>query len=158
MVVIRRLSADDWAAFRSLRLAALAEAPYAYASRLRDWQDAPEQRWRERLAVAGFHAIAEVEGRPAGLVSGLGTGDERELISMWAAPWARGSGVGDALVRAVVAWARSEGARSLALAVRDRNRPAIALYLRHGFVDDGALPLDRTAGVPERRMVLDLRA
>lgn len=58
-----------------------------------------------------------------------------ELISMYVAPFARGSGVGDALTNAVIEWAARQGAIRVTLAVREANRLAIALYRRNGFVD-----------------------
>jgi hemoglobin len=55
----------------------------------------------------------------------------------------RGRGVGDLLVRAVEAWARSVHARTLELAVAEGNGPASALYQRHGFrrVSDASRPM-----------------
>jgi len=79
-----------------------------------------------------------------------------ELISMWVAPFARGQGVSDSLVAAVVQWARGQRAVKIALAVFESNEHARALYRRHGFADAGA-----TAGADhgevERQMVLDFR-
>ncbi len=50
----------------------------------------------------------------------------------------RGFGVGRALMDAVVAWAdASEVVHKLGLAVFADNEPAIALYRRYGFVDEG---------------------
>ena len=46
MIGIRVLAEDDWRLWRDLRLAALAESPDAFGSRLADWQDAGEARWR----------------------------------------------------------------------------------------------------------------
>jgi ribosomal protein S18 acetylase RimI-like enzyme len=62
-----------------------------------------------------------------------------ELISMWVAPFARGRGVGDALVTAALDWARERKASGVALAVLEGNERALALYRRHGFVDAGEM-------------------
>ena len=135
---LQLLSEDDWAAWRDLRLAALREAPYAFCSTLADWQDAEESRWRMRLTDVPYNLIAELDGRPAGMVSGVapdGNGTA-ELISLWVAPFARGRGVGDALLEAVHCWAVETGATRLALQVFDGNATAKALYRRHGFAGE----------------------
>ena len=69
MIELRVLTPDDWRAWRRLRLAALAEAPYAFGSRLADWQGDGdrEERWRARLGIPGsFNVIAVLDGEPAG--------------------------------------------------------------------------------------------
>jgi len=53
MVELQDIGPDDWKLWRELKLAALAEAPYAFGSQLADWAAAPEDRWRERLGVPG---------------------------------------------------------------------------------------------------------
>jgi GNAT superfamily N-acetyltransferase len=149
VIDLRVLTPDDWRLWRDLRLAALAEAPYAFGSRLADWQGDGdrEERWRSRLAMPGwYNAVAEADGRPAGMASGVPTGDPlvSELIAMWVRPEARGRGVGDALIAAVAAWARASGAAQLRLAVYEQNTAAALLYRRNGFTDipppDGAEP------------------
>jgi GNAT superfamily N-acetyltransferase len=52
---------------------------------------------------------------------------------MWVAPFARGRGVGDALVDEVVQWAAKHDAPRLILRVVTGNERAGALYARHGF-------------------------
>lgn len=146
MVVLRVLEVDDWADWRELRLAALLDAPSVFGAKLADWQGAgdTEKRWRARLG--GKHnVLAYLDGEPAGMVSGMPHGNGVALISMWVAPFARGRGVGDALVAAVVA--RADG--TVSLTVKKANLAAAALYRRHGFVDDGPASAD------ERRMVRD---
>jgi len=137
-VEVRRLSPDDWAIWRILRLAALAEAPYAFGSQLADWQGEGDRqdRWRSRLSIPGsYNVVAMLDDQPVGMASGVPTAYDGvvELISMWVAPTARGRGVGDALVREVERWGRYVGARVLRLAVAEGNRAASGLYQRNGF-------------------------
>jgi ribosomal protein S18 acetylase RimI-like enzyme len=72
---------------------------------------------------------------------------------MWVAPEARGRGVGDALIDAVLGWARSEKADRVGLDVREGNAPAIRLYERHGFIDVGPSPDIGPDEPSERRMI-----
>ena len=142
VIELRVLTPDDWRAWRQLRLAALAEAPYAFGSRLADWQGDGdrEKRWRARLSIPGsFNVVAVLDGEPAGMASGVPAGGAVELISMWVGPAARGHGVGDHLVQAVVRWARRAGAEVLRLAVVPGNENAVALYRRNGFRLTGEL-------------------
>ncbi|MFB7614280.1 GNAT family N-acetyltransferase [Kitasatospora sp. NPDC056181] len=136
MVVLRVLTTDDWPLWRDARLAALAEAPYAFKARLADWEHGGERQWRERLAMPGaFHVVALLDGRPAGLAGGVpGADGVPELRSVWVGPEVRGRGVADRLVAAVEGWALRTGAAVLQLAVVPGNEAAAALYRRHGFV------------------------
>lgn len=139
MIEVRALTSDDWTVWRELRLAALTEAPDAFGSRLEDWQGDGDRadRWRARLEIpGGYNVVAVADGEPVGMASGLPSSRGGvELTSMWVRPSARGRGVGDLLVHAVERWARQNGARALRLGVMTGNRPAIALYQRHGFVE-----------------------
>lgn len=51
----------------------------------------------------------------------------------------RGRGVGSALVAAAIDWARAHDLHKLALGVFPHNEPAIALYRKFGFVEEGRL-------------------
>ena len=154
MIAIRQVGAERWRDWRALRLDALAQAPDAYHSKLADWQGEGDaaQRWRDRLSSRPLNLIAELEGVAAGMASGVREGEDAELISMWVEPFARGRGVGDALVDAVLGWADAAGAARTVLCVMEANHHAAALYRRHGFVDAGPAP--SPPGAPaERRMV-----
>jgi ribosomal protein S18 acetylase RimI-like enzyme len=143
VIELQVLTPDDWRTWRRLRRAALAEAPYAFGSRLADWQGDGdrEERWRARLGIPGsFNVVAMLDGKPAGMASGVAAGeDAAELISMWVSPAARGHGVGDDLVRAVTRWAQLAGSQVLRLAVAPGNENAAALYRRNGFHLTGEL-------------------
>jgi len=157
---VRVIGVDDWRLWRDLRLEALREAPYAFSSTLAEWQGEgdTEMRWRARLSTVQFNAVAYLNERAAGMVSGSAAdqGGTSELISMWVAPFARGQGVSDSLVAAVVQWARGRQAARIALAVVESNEFARVLYRRHRFVDVGSTNCT-DAGASERQMVLDLQ-
>ena len=146
---IQRLAAHEGPRLRAIRLRALAEAPDAFGSTCDEAAALPLDSWTEQLqSMATFAAI--VDGEDVGLVRGArddARTDAAWLISMWVAPEVRGQGVGEALVGAVVEWARAGGARRLLLDVGDHNRPAIALYARMGFEPNGttgSLPAPRS--------------
>ncbi len=156
MINLRTIGEDDWQLWRQLRLEALQEAPYAFGSTLGDWQGQgdTELRWRKRLKDVPLNVIAHVEKRLAGMVSATSPEVDQiaELISMWVAPFARGRGVGDALVEAVIQWARDRRARRLILDVTGDNHHATALYRRHGFTDEGFIEGSKRGSQVERRM------
>jgi RimJ/RimL family protein N-acetyltransferase len=130
---IARLVPDDWAAFRDVRLAALAEAPYAFGSTLAYEQGHDEAAWRSRLDSRAQFAVRDGDGAVIGTAGALGAPPVIRLISMWIAPAARGGGLGEALVRHVIAYVRELGARELQLAVALANPGAERLYERCGF-------------------------
>jgi GNAT superfamily N-acetyltransferase len=153
MLKLRELGPGDWRDFRDLRLQALAEAPYAFGSTFADWRDAAEERWRGRLTAVAYNVIAEFDGRPAGMAGGsLEEDGPAELISMWVAPFARGRGVGGALIAAVAEWAAVVRPGELLLQVVDGNEHAIRLYEKNGFVDRGVVagtdPIERLMSRP----------
>jgi ribosomal protein S18 acetylase RimI-like enzyme len=155
-VSLRILTADEWRIFRRVRLQALSEAPYAFGSTFASWQGAgdTEDRWRQRLTSVPFNIIAYFEGRPSGMVSATAPNQrgEVELISMWVAPFARGKGVADALVIAVIEYSKGEQIERISLEVMESNSRARAFYRRLGFVDQGESS-SAPDGRPERRML-----
>jgi ribosomal protein S18 acetylase RimI-like enzyme len=155
---VRRLAADDWAQLRDARLAALADAPYAFASTLAQEQQFTEQTWRER-AGRGSTFAARDAGAIVGLATGIDEGQYWHLVGVWVSPKLRGSGVADRLVAAVCGLARQSGATWVRLWVTDENDRARAFYRRLGFVPSGSRQLVR-AEDPDRwegELVLRLR-
>jgi ribosomal protein S18 acetylase RimI-like enzyme len=142
VIEVQVLGPDDWQLWRELRLEALTESASAFSSTLAQWTGPgdTEERWRARLSTVAMNVVLWLCGAPAGMVSASVRADDAvELISMWVAPPARGRGVGDTAVRAVVNWADR---REVVLSVKADNKPAIGLYRRHGFVDAGQSPDD----------------
>jgi GNAT superfamily N-acetyltransferase len=160
-VSVRRLGPDDWQTWRDVRLAALAEAPHAFASSLAKEQDYDEAGWRARLHPdAGLKAVADAETAAAGLV-GAWLPEDRpgavELFSMWVDPAWRGRGVGDVLIAEVIDWARECRHQRVDLWVVDGNSVAERLYHRHGFRPTGQQqPHPSDPAASERAMSRDL--
>jgi RimJ/RimL family protein N-acetyltransferase len=139
-VQIRRLSPDDWAAYREIRLAALADSPEAFGSTLAREQQFTEAIWRSRLTTAAaFGAERHGDRCLLGIAAGLPTGitGSAILVSMWIAPEARRQGIGEALVHQVIAWAKAGGFSRLELEVTAGNTGAERLYERCGFARTG---------------------
>jgi GNAT superfamily N-acetyltransferase len=162
MVEIRRSTEQDWQTLKSVRLAALREAPYAFGStyeKERQWDD---DKWRE-WASWGQQGEQEViflaydASGPVGMVGAFREEDAVLLIAMWVAPTARRQGVGRALVEAVVSWAAQLDVRQVILWVADDNTAARDLYSSVGFRPTGEtepLPSDPSHQISRLELVL----
>lgn len=138
-IEIRRLAPDDWRTYRPVRLAALADAPYAFGSTLAREEAFDEAAWRQRLAPPSLAVVAFLDGAPLG-VSGAFLPDPDGppmLVALWVSPALRGRGAGDLLVADVLAWAGERGHSQVVLRVADGNDAARKLFLRNGFVPTG---------------------
>lgn len=157
---MRALGGEDWQVYRDVRLAALREAPGAFASSLAQEAEFDEAFWRKRMArsvrlLASSDALDE--GTPAGIVS-VGDSDERdvaELFGLWVTPQLRGAGVAWKLVEAATGHAKGDGRRVLQAWVSTDNGRAVAFFSSYGF-----RPTDqrrgRDGGAEEMAMVYPL--
>ncbi len=138
---IQRVAEADWPTLKSIRLAALQDAPHAFVSRYEDEALKPDEDWRELAAAnasdarsAGFIAYQGTDA--AGLVAcrwmDRGQGLVR-LQSLWVTPTARRSGVASSLVERALLWARDVGALACEADVTDANQPTEVFYWRRGF-------------------------
>jgi GNAT superfamily N-acetyltransferase len=162
MVLVRETVPEDWQALRDIRLAALRDAPDAFGSTYEEQAAFGEADWRRRIANRGtFLAylpevsapevsapegsapeVSAPEGsaagirasEPVGLVGGYQAAPGViELVSMYVRPEARGRGVGEAMIEAVIGWSRARHATTVHLWVTETNKHACRLYERCGF-------------------------
>ena len=154
-VEIREATLADLAEVRTVRLRALRNAPYAFASTYEREAAFDDAEWVQRLTSGSATFLARTNGTTVGICSGLPPSDGAvELVAMWVDPEVRGSGVAADLVRAVLAWATEQRANRLHLWVAGNNEHAKRFYEKSGFVLTGErqpLPSDPT--VPEFGMV-----
>ena len=133
---ITRVEPADWARYRDIRLAALAESPEMFGSTYAREQAFDEAEWRARAArPATFIAARDVSD--IGLAGVHEFDGTWHVVSMWIAPAARGTGVVDALLGACGEHARQEGALRLVLGVMEDNPAGCCAYQRLGFVSAG---------------------
>jgi ribosomal protein S18 acetylase RimI-like enzyme len=142
-VLVRRLTPEDAADYRAIRLTALAEAPEAFGSTYAAEADQPLAAFAQRLTSAAVFG-AYINDRIAGLMvfrqaDGAKDAHKAHLYSVFVAREARGMGVGDALLTAVIAHGR-DVVEQILLAVVADNAAAIRLYERHGFATYGVEP------------------
>ncbi len=152
-VSLRRLTTVDVPAFHALRIEMFARHPREFRSTPADAAATPLSAAAERLAssfVVGAYRDDVLVG-----MAGV-TRESREklrhsglLWGMYVADAARGTGLGDRLVAAVLDHARAEGVTRVVLTVMAHNARAERLYARWEFVryglDPGAVLID---GVP----------
>lgn len=141
MVVVRETVAEEWRVLRDIRLTALQDSPDAFLATYAEQAALEEADWRHAILHGSMFMayIPELNAtEPAGLVSGCQeVSDKVELMSMWVHPRARGCGVGEALVAAVIDWAGAKNAKSVHLWVIETNKYARILYERCGFAPTG---------------------
>lgn len=136
MTDVRRIEPDDWRDWRAVRLRALTEAPEAFADSVRTAAVDSEDAFRGRIAAAEAAFVAYLDDAPVGQVAMDVMPDGRcQLMSMFVGAEARRSGVGAALIAAVV---EAAGERQVHLRVMDGNTAAVRTYERAGFELDGA--------------------
>lgn len=164
--VVRRLTADDAAAFQELRLFALRESSSAFAASYEEEFDYPIAEVAARLMKpdsAVFGAFA------TGLVGTAGVYRQPQrkmqhrahLWGVYVHPTTRRHGIGLALIRQALHFAQHDlEVRYVTLAVNLANEAAIALYRSCGFTDIGVerdLLLIDGVFHHDLRMVCDLR-
>jgi ribosomal protein S18 acetylase RimI-like enzyme len=144
-VRVRQAIPEEWESVRELRLRSLQDAPEAFGSTLEEERAFGRPEWVawiegwEGARNALYVAEARDDGGWVGMAVGSRTGEEStgHLYAMWVDPAWRTRGVGARLVREVLVWAGSWGARSVVLGVTETNDGASRFYERLGFADTG---------------------
>jgi RimJ/RimL family protein N-acetyltransferase len=137
---VRRARPEDFDAVLRLFEAVAAERRYILTEPPID-HELRRTRFLETIrSDDAFVFVAETGGEVVGeLTAFRRTSTSPAMIGMAVlAPW-RGRGVGTALMRACLAWARESGVHKLSLEVFPWNEAAIALYRKFGFVEEGRL-------------------
>ena len=165
-VEIRVLSTDDWALYKSVRLAALHDSPEAFSATLANESVLSDQQWKNKLAPAEHKSrvlplVALVNGNCAGLAFGvLHTPNALSgyVYQMWVSKANRGQGIGHLLLQSIIDWACDLKLESLKLRVSSSNVKGISFYQSadFSFVDEDEMEMPETSEKAQE-MVLNLK-
>ncbi|MEL6419669.1 MAG: GNAT family N-acetyltransferase [Pseudomonadota bacterium] len=166
MTKVRMLGPDDAKIWRDLRIEGIRNYPGAFLTSLDEAKAQSVEKIEIGLARKGTFAAFQ-DNEPVGIASILPltnrtrTRHRAEIGAFYVRPVAQGSGVADALMLAMIDFARVEGIWQLELFVAETNTRGTRFYERHGFVREGRLPnaiLDGDATEHDMFYVRDLRA
>lgn len=104
------------------------------------------ERWLGQIQgrIEGMLSVAEVDGAIAGSIGMYVHPEYGWMLGMFVDAPARGTGAGQALLEAAIAWTKAKGAPALALLVFAHNERAIRLYKRNGFAQEEYYDADVT--------------
>ncbi|HWA03073.1 MAG TPA: GNAT family N-acetyltransferase [Rhizomicrobium sp.] len=148
-IAVRRLTPDDYEALREIRLESLRLHPELFAADPAQEEAAGREEWLARLAsAASFGGFAD--GTLSGLLvfsqpSRPKLAHTGSLGAMYVRQSARGTGLADALMAAVVDHAATV-VEQIQLTVNADNTRAVRFYERHGFRTIGRIPRSLLVG------------
>lgn len=144
---MHRVTADDAARVRALRLEMLADSPLAFLETLATAAARPHAVNQQRVAQAARGCrLAQFVADPGGRARLLGHAggtvlpddpNETVVFTVYVTPPWRGGKMLAELVESVAEWSRACGRHRLMLEVADGNRRAIRAYEKLGFEDTG---------------------
>ncbi len=161
MHVLESIGPKNVSTYKRVRLRALQESPLAFGSTYANESLLTDADWLTRAVQwsspmsKGYLAL--ISSEPCGIAATfLDELDTRRahLVSMWVDPAQRRSGIGRALIEAIRAWAKKNGAELLRLTVTSSNLGAIEFYKQNEFVMTGNTePYPNDSNLVEYEMV-----
>ena len=156
---VRRLVPGDEAVLGKIRIAALTDSPFEFGSTLERESAYTAADWHRWITTSAVF-VADGASGPCGLVAGAASRIDPSiayLLAMWVRPESRGSSAADALIGAVVEWAREGSFTAVVLDVVRDNRRAQRVYERNGFALAGREKIRERDGAIELEMRRALR-
>ena len=150
MISVRRIQIDEGELFKRMRLTALRESPFAFASTYKAALRRSPKGWSEQAdsTAQGSNRctfIAFSDDSPIGIAALYRTKEESdtgELLQVWVSPEHRGRGVARDLMDAVFQWASANGFRAVVTTIGKGNVRALRFYQKHGFKRNSEASLD----------------
>ena len=142
VIEARRITEDQWPAYRELRLDALRQDPTAFGSSYEEEAQLNEEEWkkRTRTALCAFSGSDMI-----GMTTYLRISQQKNrhlayIFAVYVKPSHRGQGVARQLIEKALADIQAmPGVVKVKLTVTESQRAAVALYKRFGFRVTGTL-------------------
>jgi ribosomal protein S18 acetylase RimI-like enzyme len=143
---VRRLTPEDAAAYRALRLRSFRDHPEAFTTSYEELEGQSVEETVKRMSASHLKFWGAFDGGE--LLGYVGLDREArakcrhktKLVGMYVRPECAGRGIGRALVDVALADARADGLELVVLTVTDGNAKATQLYERCGFRSFGVEP------------------
>jgi ribosomal protein S18 acetylase RimI-like enzyme len=148
-VELRTLHQDEDTLLKYIMIRMYTDSPSAYNETVAQAEQRSADEWKQLTHLlatgdVGVAFVASVDQEICGFALGILIGDDGKLGQpnatktaafgrLWVAPQVRRRGVGQALVEAVVNWARTRSLKRIELWVGEENQAAVQLYQRVGF-------------------------
>jgi len=149
MISVRRIQIDEGELFKRMRLTALRESPFAFASTYKAALRRSPESWSEQANSTAQGSdrctfIAFSDDSPIGIAALYRTeeNDVGELLQVWVSPEHRGKGVARDLMDAVFQWASANGFRTAVATIGKGNMRARRFYQQYGFKPESEASLD----------------
>lgn len=141
---IVKLSPDDWAKYKTLRLAALQEDPLAFGLTFEEYSSYPDDFWKDQLIKAekekdSWIYFAIVEGKLVGMLAADRVSKKRmdhlaHIHSMSVKKEYRGKGLATKLLRTILEKLGQQADLIMGqMGVASSQNHAVALYQKFGF-------------------------
>ncbi len=140
---IRRIKSEEWEIWKEFRLAALQESPLSFGNTYEREKHFTEDYWKQGLETSEIYGV--FSGSTLIGCAGLVGYDfaqmqhKKRLFGVYVVPASRGTGIADALMRAVLEQAKGK-VLQITLGVKSVNERAIGFYKKHGFEVYGIEP------------------
>ncbi|RWM24198.1 MAG: GNAT family N-acetyltransferase [Mesorhizobium sp.] len=143
-MTLKLLDPDDFETFKRIRLEALRAAPEAFASSAAEWENLPDEEWRQRLTNTPV-VVSFRDGEPVGIMGLMRQRASKmahraTIIMVYLRDSERGGGNAVGMLNLLLDHARALGIRQVELAVSAENLAAIRFYQREGFHEIGRIP------------------
>jgi len=139
-IEITKAGAEDAQRLRSLRLAALKDAPYAYGAVYEVDKEKPISFWQQTLVNSNWF-FTSIDGVDIGLIgvekAAKDRGSDCWIFGWWIAHSFRGQGVAALMLSAIDKFCIENRWLKQGLGVWPENKRAIAAYLKLGFIAGG---------------------